>query len=83
MYNYRKSILSPYDRPKLAIYSILRLEDDIISYCCPNVKKIVSFDDVLHSIDEENMVTYVDFDCGFTFFPETPAKIRQISRERN
>ena len=29
------------------------------------------------------MVTYVDFDCGFTFFPETPTKIRQIKRERN
>ena len=29
------------------------------------------------------MVTYVDFDCGITFFPETPTKIRQINRERN
>ena len=28
------------------------------------------------------MVTYVDFDCGITFFPETPTKIRQINRER-
>ena len=83
MYNYKKSIFSPYDPPKLAIHSILRLEDDIISYCVPNVKTIVSFDDVVHSIDEENMVTYVDFDCGFTFFTETPTKIRQISRERN
>ena len=29
------------------------------------------------------MVTYVDLDCGITFFPETPTKIRQIKRERN
>ena len=29
------------------------------------------------------MVTYVDFDCGITFFPETPTKIRQINRGRN
>ena len=29
------------------------------------------------------MVTYVDFDCGITFFPETPTKVRQINRERN
>ena len=43
----------------------------------------VSFDDVVHFIDEENMVTYVDFDSGITFFPETPTKIRQINRERN
>ena len=28
------------------------------------------------------MVTYVDFDWGITFFPETPRKIRQIKRER-
>ena len=36
----------------------------------------------MHFIDEENIVTYVDFDCGNTFFPETPTKIRQINRER-
>ena len=47
------------------------------------VKKTVSFDDVVHFIDEENIVTYVDFDCGITFLPETPTKIRQINRERN
>ena len=34
-------------------------------------------------IDEENIVTYVDFDCGITFYPATPTKIRQISRKRN
>ena len=28
------------------------------------------------------MVTYVEFDCGITFFPETPTKIRQIKQER-
>ena len=83
MYNYNKSVLSPYDPTKLAIHSILRPEDDFISNCGPNLKKTVSFDDVVHFIDEENMVTYVDFDCGITFFPETPTEIRQIKRERN
>ena len=83
MYNYNKSALSPYDPTKLAIHSILRLEDDLISNCGPNLKKTVSFDDVEYFIDEENMVTYVDFDCGITFFPETPTKNRQIKRERN
>ena len=29
------------------------------------------------------MVTYVDFDFGTTFFPETPTKIALINRERN
>ena len=83
MYNYKKSILSPYDPTKLAIHSILRPEDDLISNCGPNVKKTVSFDDVVHFIDKENIVTYVNFDCGITFFPETPTKFKQINRERN
>ena len=83
MYNYNKSVLSPYDPTKLAIHSILRPEDDLISNCGPNLKKTVSFDEVIQFIDEENMVTYVDFDFGITFFPETHTKIRQINRERN
>ena len=83
MYNYNKSGLSPYYPEKLAIYSILRPEDDLISNCGPNVKKTVSFEDVVHFIDKENIVTYVDSDCGITFLPKTPTKIRQINRERN
>ena len=83
MYNYNKSVLSPYDPTKLAIHSILRPEDDLISNCGPNVTETVSFDDVVHFIDEEKIVTYVDFDCGITFFLETPTKIRQINQERN
>ena len=83
MYNYNKSVLSPYDPTKLAILSILRPEDDLISNCGPNVKKTMSFDDLVHFIDEENTVTYVDFNCGITFLRETPTKIRQINRERN
>ena len=83
MYNYNKSILSPYDPTKLAILSFLRPEDDLISNCGRNVQKIVSFDDVLHFIAEDNMVTFVDFGCRVTFLPETPTKIRQINRERN
>ena len=37
----------------------------------------------VHFIDEEDIVTYEDFDCGFTFNPESPTKIRQTNRERN
>ena len=37
----------------------------------------------MHFIDEEDIVIYVDFDCGINFFRETPTKIRQINRERN
>ena len=80
MWSYNKTQASPYDPTKLAIHSILRPEDDLISNCGPNVKKTVSFDDVVHFIDEENMVTYVDFDCGITFFPETPTKLQKSDR---
>ena len=83
MYNNNKYVLSPYDPTKLAIFSILRLEGDLLSNCGPTVKKTVSFDDVVHFIAEENMVTYEDFDCGITFLPGTPTKIRQIKLERN
>ena len=83
IYNYNKYVLSPYDPTKLAILSILRLEDDLISKCGPKVKKTVSFNDIVHFIDEENMMTSVDFECGIKFFRETPTKIRQINRERN
>ena len=82
MYNYNKSVLTPYDPTKLAIHSILRPEYDIISNCGPNLKKNVSFDDVVHFIDEENMVTYIDFDCGITFFAEKSTKFRQSNREQ-
>ena len=83
IYNYNKSVFSPYDSTKLAIHSILRPKDDLISNCGPNVKKTVSFDDVVHFIDEEKVLTGVDFDCGVTFLPENPTKIRRINRERN
>ena len=83
MYNYNKSGVSPYDSTKFAIHSFLRREDDLISNCGPNVKKTASFNDAVHFIDEETIVTYVDFDCDITFLPETPTKIRQINRERN
>ena len=49
----------------------------------PEFQKDCSFLDIVHFIKEEDIVTYEDFDCGITFYPETPTKIRQIDRERN
>ena len=83
MYSNNETQVSPYDPTKLAIYSILLLKDDLISNYGQNFKKIVSFDDIVHLIDEENILTYVDFRCGITFYPESPTKVRQINRERN
>ena len=50
MYNFNKSVLSPYDPTKLAVHSILRPEDDLISNCGPNLKTTASFDDVVNSL---------------------------------
>ena len=78
-----KTQVSPHDPTKLAIHSIWRPEDGLISNCGQIFKKTVSFDDNVHFIDEENIVTYVDFDSVITFYPETPTKIRRIKREQN
>ena len=83
MCSYNKTQVSPYDLTKLAIHSVLRPEDDLISNCGQNFKKTVSFDKNVHFLDEEDFVTYEDFDCGFLFNPESPTKIRQTNRERN
>ena len=78
MYNCNETQDSPYDPTKLAIDSVSHLLVDFIS----NRKKTIPFDDVVHFIDEQNIVTYVEFDCDFTFCPESPTKSDQINRER-
>ena len=83
MCSYNKTQVSPYDPKKLAIHSFLRPENEFLSNCRQNFKKTVCFDDIVHFIDELNIVTYLDFDCGITSYPQTPTKIRQINRERN
>ena len=79
MCSYNKTLVSPSDQTKLAIPSILRPEDDLISKWGQNLKTTVSFDVIVHFIDEENIVNYEDLDCGITFYPETPTKIKQIN----
>ena len=76
MCSYNETQVSPHDPTKLAIRSILRPEGDLISNFGQTFKKTVCFDDILHFFDEENIVAYVDFDCGITFYAETPTKIR-------
>ena len=83
MCNYNKTQVSPYDPTKLAIYSILFPEDDLISTFGQNFKKTVSFDNNVHFLEEKIIVTYVDFDCGITLYPETPTKISRSNGERN
>ena len=74
MYNYNKNQVSPYDPTKLAVLSILRPVDDLTSKFGQNFNKTVSYDDIVHFIDEDNIVKFVDFAGGFAFFPEIPTK---------
>ena len=83
MYKYNKNQDSPYDPTKLAIHSILSPKADPKSNCAHISKKTVSFDDIVNFIVEENILPYVDFDCGIIFNPETPTKIREINRTPN
>ena len=55
-------------------FVFLRPEDELISNCGQNFRKTISFDDIVHFIDEKNIVTYEDLGCGIAFCPETPTK---------
>ena len=81
MYNDNKTQDYSYDPMKLAIHSILRAEADLISNCGNIFTKTVFFYNLLHFIDEENIVNYVDIDCGSTFYPEAPTKVEQFNQE--
>ena len=56
MCSYNKTQVSPYDPTTLAIHSIRRPEHDLILNCGQNFKKIVSFDDIVHFIAEDDIV---------------------------
>ena len=83
MYNYNETQVSPYDPTRLEIRSILRPVDDPTSNCGQNFQKPVFFDDIVYFIHNENIVTYIDFDCCIIFYRENPTTMRQINRERN
>ena len=83
MCNYHKTKVSLHDPTKLAIDSILHPNDYLISVFGQKFRKTVSFDDIVHFIEEDNFLTHVGFDSGVTFHPQTATKIRQSSRERN
>ena len=59
MSSYKKIQDSPYDPTKVVIHSSFCPEVDPISNSGHNFKETVSFDDKVHFIDEENIVTYV------------------------
>ena len=71
-----------YDPTKFVMHFNLRTNVDFISDCGDNFKKAVSLADMVHFIDEDKMVTHVDFECGTVFCPEAPTDIKRINRER-
>ena len=77
--NYIKTHVSPHDPTNHAIHSILRPQDDPTSNCGENIRKTVSLYYIALSIDDENIVTFVDNDCGITVNPGKPTKIRLIN----
>ena len=82
MYNYNKTLVSPYDPIILASHFYLRPEDDLMSSFIQSIRKTVWFD-IVHFIGEENIEIYVDFHCGINFYPEIPTKIKQINWDWN
>ena len=77
MYRCKDTHDSPYHLTKLAIYSFLRPEAVSMSKYGQISYEMVYFDDIVHFIDEDNNVTFVDFDCGSTFNIEAATKVRQ------
>ena len=57
-------------------------DNDLLLNWWKSFKDTISFDDIVNSNDEEEIVTYVDFDCGFKIYPEAPTKVEQINPER-
>ena len=71
-----------YYREKLAIHSVVRSEVDLTSNCGDKLKKSVCFENIVHIIDEKNILIYLDFVCGVTFYSETPTKTNNPTANR-
>ena len=74
MFSYNETQVSRYEPTKLAYHFILRPKNDLILTSGQNFEKSKSFDDIMHLIVDENIVTYEDFGCGITLCSGTPKK---------
>ena len=83
MCSYNKTQVSPCDPTKIAIYSILRPEDDLISNCGVTFKKHCNFwwQCAPHWQGEHRNLW--KFGLRITFYTKTPTEIGQINRKRN
>ena len=78
--NYNATRDSPHDRKKLQSCSILHPEVDRKEICgC--LKTTISFDDMVHYIDAENILTFVDFECCIFFYSKASTRFKCIDRK--
>ena len=49
---------------------------------CIEFGRTISFEKMAQSFDEKPIVTYVDSNCGITFYSESPTKVKHINRKR-
>ena len=82
MYKFNKTQDAPCDPTNLAIHYFLSLLVDLIPNCAHIFEKTVSFDNRVHFIVEKNFVIYVNFESGFTFYPEAPTKFNSRTENR-
>ena len=79
-YKYNETHDSPHGPSKLAFFRGPEIE--FLRNCGNIFKETVSFDDIEQSNDEENIVTYVDYVCGFNIYSEAPTEVNHINPER-
>ena len=75
VYSYNKIQGSLCDPTKPAISSNLRRELDLMSNYGENFNNTVSFEDMVHFINEENIVTFVGLICGITIYTGALTKL--------
>ena len=80
MYNYNGTQDSLFAPTKLAIHFLLRPVVDLVLNCGHHSKSRF-FNDIVHFIDEENIVTGVDFDGDKFFHTEAPTIVGRINRK--
>ena len=57
-----------------AIHCVLRPKVYLVSFFDLSLEKTLPFDDLKHFSEEEKIVAYVKFFCGFSLYPEFPKK---------
>ena len=64
MLSYKSAADSVFDPKKLTSHSFLRPEVHVMSNCSYNFKKLVTSDNTVCFIDDNNILSYLKFDCG-------------------